>query len=114
MFFLRIHRSACIISLICACIFSNFAEAADISSLQTALMLARGDMEKAKNKHEANTQAIAQQKKIVAERQKQLADENKQLDKMQKDAKQDLDLYLEAKQKYEKAQSNFNAAWGKK
>jgi len=82
--------------------------------LQTALALAREGMEKAKDKHEADTQAVIQQQRIVAERKKQLADESKQLDKMQKDTKRDWEQYLEAKQKYEKAQSAFDAAWGKK
>jgi hypothetical protein len=101
-----------IISLIC--ILSSFAEAKDISTLQTALTLAREDMEKAKDKHEANAQAVAQQQKIVEQRKKQLADESSQLDKMQKDTKQALAQYLEAQQKYKKAQANLDEAWGTK
>lgn len=108
----RVHPSICIISLIC--IFSHLAEAKDISTLQTALTLAREDMEKAKDKHEANVQAANQQQRIIAERKKQLADESRQLDQMQKDTKRAWEQYLEAKQKYEKAQSTLNAAWGKK
>ncbi len=109
---LRTHQSICIISLVC--IFSHLAEAKDISTLQTALTLAREDMEKAKDKHEANAQAVTQQQRIVTERKKQLADESRQLDKMQKDTKRAFEQYLEAKQKYEKTQSILNAAWGKK
>lgn len=111
MFLLRAHQSVYIISLIC--IFSHLAEARDISTIQTALTLAREDMEKAKDKHEANVQAVIQQQRTIAERKKQLADESRQLDKMQKDVKQAWAQYLEARQKYEKAQSTFNAAWGK-
>ena len=112
MFLPRVHQAICIISL--ACIFSHLAEAKDINTLQTALALAREGMEKAKDKHEADAQAAIQQQRIVAERKKQLADESKQLDKMQKDTKRAWEQYLEAKQKYEKAQSTLDAAWGKK
>ena len=108
---LRIHRSICLFSLIC--IFSNFAEAKDISTLQTALTLAREDMERAKDKHEASTRSVIQQQRIVADRKKQLADESRQLDKMQKDTKLAWEQYIAAKQKYEKARSTLNAAWGK-
>jgi len=42
-----------------------------------------------------------------------LTDESNQLDKMQKDTKRAWQQYLEAKQKYEKAQATLDAAWGK-
>lgn len=112
MFLPKVCQSICIISLVC--IFPHLAEAKDINTLQTALALAREGMEKAKDKHEADALAVTQQQRIVAERKKQLADESKQLDKMQKDTKRDWEQYLEAKQKYEKAQSAFDAAWGRK
>lgn len=111
MHLLRI-QSLCIISLIC--IFSNLAEAKDISTLQTALSLARENMEQAKSKHEADVQSVTQQKQIVEQRKKQLADESSRLDQMQKDAKQAWEQYLEAQRKYEKAQSNLDEAWGTK
>lgn len=108
---LRSYQAICIISLVC--VFSHLAEAKDISTLQTALELAREDMGKAKDKHEADVQAVTQQQHVIAERKKQLDDENNQLDKMQKETKQSWAQYLEAKQKFEKAQANLNAAWGK-
>ena len=107
----RACQTICVISLVC--IFSNLAEAKDISTLQTAVALAREDMDKAKNKHEVDAQAVTQQQQVVAERKKQLAEDNRQLDKMQKDTKQALEKYIEAKKKYEKAQANLDAAWGK-
>ena len=112
MFLLRANQFICIISLVC--IASSLVEAKDINTLQTALTLAREDMEKAKYKHESNAQAVTQQQQIIAERKKQLTDEIRQLDQMQKDMKQAWRQYLEAKQKYEKTQSTFNSAWGKK
>ena len=108
---LRACQTICIISLVC--IFSPLAEAKDISTLQTAVALAREDMDKVKNKHEADAQAVTQQQQVVAERKKQLAEENSQLGKMQKDTKQAWEQYIEAKKKYEKAQANLDAAWGK-
>jgi hypothetical protein len=108
---LRVGQS---VSIILLCIFSHLAEAKDISTLQTALALAREDMEKAKDKHDASAQAVVQQQRIVAERKKQLADENRQLDKIQKDTKKAFEQYLKAKKKYEKTQSAFDAAWDKK
>lgn len=107
----RVYQAIFIISLVC--IFSHLAEATDISTLQTALELARGDMDKAKDKHEADTKAVTQQQHVITEQKQQLADSNSQLDKMQKDTKQDWAQYLEAKQKFDKAQANLNAAWGK-
>ncbi len=108
---LRACQAICIISLVC--IFPHLAEAKDISTLQTAVALAREDMEKAKDKHDANAQAFTQQQRVVAERKKQLDEENSQLDKIQKDTKQSWEEYLGAKKKYEKAQANLDAAWGK-
>jgi len=109
---LKIYQSIFIIFLIC--IFPYVAEANDISTLQTSLTLAREDMETAKEKHEADVQAVTQQQQVVAERKKQLADDNRQLEKMQTDTRQSWEQYLEAKKKYEKAQSTFDAAWDKK
>jgi hypothetical protein len=63
---LRACQAICIISLVCN--FSHFAEAKDVSPLQTAVTLAREDMDKAKNEHEANAQAVTQQQQVVAER----------------------------------------------
>ena len=94
-------------------VFPPFAEAADVSTLQTALALARENMEKAKTKQDADQQAIAQQQKIVAARKKELADETAKLEKMQKDSRQDEVQYREAMQKYSKAQANLDAAWKK-
>lgn len=94
-------------------VFSSLAEAADVSVLQTALSLARDEMDAAQRKHDASAQAVAQQQKIVARRKAQLAEENRRLEALQKDAKQGDAQYLEAKQKYDKAQANLDAAWRK-
>ena len=71
-------------------------------------------MEQAKDKHEADVQAISQQQKIIAEHKKQLAEDNRQLGKLQTDTRQAWEQYLVAKKKYDKAQSTLDAAWGKK
>ncbi len=107
----RAYQAICLVFLVC--FFSHLAEAMDISALQTALSLARENMEKAKDEHEANAKAVSKQQQIVEERKKQLTDESNQLDKMQKDTKRAWQQYLEAKQKYEKAQATLDAAWGK-
>jgi len=107
----RAYQAICFVSLVC--IFSHLAEAKDISTLQTAVTLAREDMDKAKDQHEADAQAVTQQQQVIAERKKQLAEENSQLNKMQQDTKRAWEQYLEAKQKYDKAQANLDAAWGK-
>lgn len=99
--------------LVAASIFLPQVEAADISTLQTALALARDNMDQAKAKQDADLQAIAQQQKIVAARKKELADETARLEKMQKNAKQDEALFRETKVKYDKAQANLDAAWKK-
>lgn len=109
MSFLRIHQSIFIIAIVC--ISSHLAEARDITTLQTALALAQDDMEKAKNKHEASAQAFARQKLVVEEQKRQLAEGTKLLEKIQMDNKQASEQYIEAKQKYEKAQSTFKEAW---
>ena len=109
MSFLRIHQSVFIFSFLF--LIPNFTEAKDISTFQTALKLAQEDMEKAKNKQEASVQAVAHQKQVVEEQKKQLAEGNKLLEQMQSDNKHASEQYLEAKQKYEKAQANFKAAW---
>lgn len=101
----------CLILL--AGVFPCSSRAADISTLQTALSLARDGMEKAKSQQDASAQAIAQQQKIVAQRKKQLDDESSRLNKMRQDAKQTQAQYLEAQQRYAKAQANLDAAWGK-
>ena len=109
---LRLYQSICIIFLIC--IFPNLANATDISTLQTALSLGRENMEKAKIEHDAKVKAVTEQQRIVAERKKQLADESSLLEKMQKDAKQAWEEYLNAQKQYEKTQADLDAAWGKK
>jgi hypothetical protein len=109
---LQTCQSICIVLLIC--VFSSLAEGADISTLQTALSLVREDMEKTKSEHDAQVKAITEQQRIVAERKRQLADESSQLEKMQKNAKKTWEEYLEAQHRYEKAQANLDAAWGKK
>ena len=91
----------------------TFAEAKDLSTLQTALSLAHDDMEKAKNNHDTNAQAVAEQQRVVAEKKKQLAAETGQLGKMQQDTKQAWAQYIEAQRKYEKAHADLDAAWGK-
>ena len=109
---LRRIQSFCIISLVC--IFSNLAEAKDVTTLQTAASLARENMEQAKLNHETNVQAVTQQQQVVAQLKKRLAEENSLLDKMQKDTKQAQEQYLEAQRKYEKAQASLDEAWGAK
>lgn len=111
MFFSRHFLAVCMVALMGT--FSSLAEAADVSVLQTALSLARDEMDVAQRKHDASAQAVAQQQKIVAQRKAQLTEENRRLEALQREAKQGDAQYLEAKQKYDKAQANLDAAWGK-
>ena len=107
------------LSLLVAGVFAGFvfaplADAKDLSVLQSAANYAREDMEKARAAHEANTQEVVQQQRLVEERKKQLAEENKRLEKAKNNTVASQKLYLEARKKYEKAQSILDDAWGKR
>ena len=109
MLHIKIYQSALLVVLSCA--FFHIAEAKDMSTLQTSLALAQENLEKAKNRHDTSAVAVVHQKQIVEEQKRLLAEANKQLEKLQQDEKQTSEQFLEAKQKYEKAQSDFKAAW---
>lgn len=95
-------------------IFPTLADARDLSVLQSAVTYARDDMEKAKTTHETNTQEVVRQQQIVEAQKKQLAEESKRLEKAKNNTVASQKLYLEAKKKYEKAQSTLDEAWNKK
>ncbi|MDD2913901.1 MAG: hypothetical protein PHP70_01140 [Gallionella sp.] len=95
-------------------VFSHLAEARDLSVLQSGVTYARDDMEKAQAAHEANIQEVARQQKIVEEHKKQLDEENKRLGKAKNNTVASQKFYLDAKKKYEKAQSLLDDAWGKR
>jgi len=95
-------------------IFSPLADARDLSVLQTAVTYARDDMEKAKVAHETDNKEVARQQQIVENLKKQLAEESKRLEKAKNNTIVSRKLYLEAQNKYEKAQSALDDAWGKK
>ena len=110
----RASLSLLVAGIFAGSVFSPLVEAKDLSVLQTAASYAREDMEKAKAAHEANTQEVARQQRIIEERKKQLAEESKQLEKAKNNTLASQKLYLEAQKKYEKAQSALDDAWKKK
>ena len=108
----RLYQVILVSSFLCA--IPHFAAAQEVSALQTALSLAKQDLDKAKENHETNTLAVSLQQKIVVEKKKQLEDESKILEKITKEAKLAHQLYLDAQKKYAKAQANLEAAWSNK
>jgi len=109
---LRSYQACCLFTLLC--VFSHFAEARDVSTLQTALGLARGEMDVLKRKYDANAQSISQQQQNIVGLKRQLAESNKQLANKQRNSQLTHNRYFEAKQKVDKLQAELNQAWGNK
>ena len=95
-------------------VFSPLADARDLPALQSAVTYARDDMDKAKTAHEANSQEVARLQRVIEAQKKQLAEENKRLEKAKNNAVASEKQYIEAQEKYEKAQSILDEAWNKK
>lgn len=110
----RAGLSLWVAGLFAGAAFFNWAEARDLSVLQSGVTYAREDMDKAQAAHEANIQEVARQQHIVEEHKKQLAEDSKRLEKARNNTVASQKLYLEAKKKYEKAQSLLDDAWGKR
>ncbi|MDX8399216.1 MAG: hypothetical protein R8K20_03095 [Gallionellaceae bacterium] len=110
--YLRSYQACCLFTLLC--IFSHFAEARDVSTLQTALGLARSEMDVLKRKHDADVQSVNQRQQNIVELKRQLTESNKQLAIKQRDSKLTHDRYLKAKQKADKLQAELDRVWGNK
>lgn len=91
--------------------YSSLGLAADVTTLQAALEMARQNMETAKSKYMDARMRVAYQEKTVArikasldKEQKQLLDDRKNLDAAQKG-------YYSAKEKHDRAQAILDKAW---
>ena len=80
------------------------AQAKDLSALQTAVQIARNEMEKARMERDADAQRLS-----AAEKEMEML--KKQLEAERKKAAQSESTYLESKQKYDKAQTALDKAW---
>jgi hypothetical protein len=80
------------------------AQAKDLSALQTAVEVAREQMQSAEADYKADAQHVAASKKNLEDAQKQLA-------QSQHKAAESLQRYQEAKGRYQRAQTTLDNAW---
>jgi len=100
-------------------VFAGFAflgssNAEDLSALQSAASYAWKDMDNAKTLNQANNQEVILQQQVVEDKKRQLAEEEKRLEQAINKAAASQKHYLEARKKYEKAQSALDNVWDKK
>lgn len=103
----RIAQCSYMAAIYALCLFTPMAQAKDVATQQAALDHAQHEMESAKSAYDANAQQAARTRKILEQQKRQLAGE-------QKKAAQSRKRYLEAKARYERAQSVMNKAWAEK
>lgn len=93
---------------------SQAAFAADITTLQASLEMARQNMESAKSGYEDARRRLSSQEQTVQRLKTELQKEQKQLAVDKNDAKIAMDNYYAAKAKHDRAQAILDKAWEKR
>ena len=85
---------------------SGNAWSEDVSALQTAVRIAKDEMDKAQKERDAINHRVANEEKELTELKAQLEADKKR-------AVESANRYLESKKKYDKAQAALEKAWKK-